>query len=173
VTFVSDVSLDGIVFDGSRFTYGVPLTEYVAILGSPSRSESPGQPAPYGHRNNVIHFFDNLGLLLYEHHATYLIQGITFLLDPANFPFPTSNAYSGKLYVCGVDVRSGMKFNEFAELCAATFIPSIGGYWHLDGKAVSIGIQLVAPSRKRGSRKTTISEVGVDFKGAHRFSVVK
>jgi hypothetical protein len=172
MTLISETTLDGVVIDGTEFAYGVPLEEYKAVIGEPSRSESPGAPAPYGHRNNVIHFYDHLGLLLREHHATYVISSVKFLLDPLTSMFPTSSPYIGELWVCGVKAYAGMKFKEFADQCEVEFKPHLGHAWYVDGKHISIQVKVVAPSRKRGSRRTVISEVAVAFRGANWLSVV-
>lgn len=172
MTLISKVNLDGVVINGVEFSYGIPLEEYTPILGEPTRSESPGKPAPYGHRNNVIHLYDHLGLLLREHHATYVIEGIDFLLAPLTATFPTSSPYPGELWVCEIEVYAGMKFKEFASQSAVEFKPYLGCGCYARGERVSIHMSLVAPSRKRGSRKTAISEVAVGFMGANWLSVV-
>jgi hypothetical protein len=171
-TLVSSVDLERLLINGVAFTYGVPLEEYNDVVGVPSRSESPGPPAPYGHRNNVIHFYDSLGILLREHHATRVISGITFLLETQTSFLPTTLAYQGELWVCGVKVCAGTRFKQFSEKCEVQFTPSLRSAAYADG-GISIHLTLVAPSRKRGSKKTVISEVAVGFRGAHRFSLMK
>ena len=66
-----------------------------------------------------------------------------------------------------------MKFKEFAEQCEVEFKPHLGHAWYVDGKHISIQFEVVAPSRKRGTRKTAISEVAVCFRGANWLSVVR
>ncbi len=44
------------------------------MLGQPQRVAPAGPPAPVGHRNNHVHFYDHLGITLSEHHYTYQIQ---------------------------------------------------------------------------------------------------
>ena len=56
------------------------MPEYAAVLETPARTEEPSPPAPYGHRNNQIHLFDDLGLYLIEHHATRLVVAVVFVL---------------------------------------------------------------------------------------------
>lgn len=172
-TLISKVSLDGIELNGVKVTFGVPLDEYLPILGRPSRSVSHGPPAPYGHRNNVIHFYDRLGLLLREHHETYAIEGIDILLDTFSSRFPTSSPFQGELWVCGVRVVAGMRFAEFENQCEIKFRPHLGHSWYVDGRSISIQLEVVSPLRTKGSRKTNISEVAVGFRGAHRFNIVK
>ena len=58
---LAEISLDGLGIDDVSFPRARKLAAYTHLLGSPSRTESPGAPAPAGHRNNQIHFFDNSG----------------------------------------------------------------------------------------------------------------
>lgn len=169
----SKVTLDGVTIDSVPFTYGVLLDEYEAVLGKPTRSESPGPPAPYGHRNNVIHFYDDNGIFLHEHHKTCLIDSVTFLLDPSTATFKTASPYGGELDVCGVEMHPGMQFKAFAKQASVEFRPMLGHEWFAKGRIVSIHLTVVAPSRKRGSRKTAVSEVAVCFDGAHKLAVVR
>jgi hypothetical protein len=66
-----------------------------------------------------------------------------------------------------------MKFKEFDKQCDVVFTPSLKSAAYASGKSISIHFTLVAPSRKRGTKKTVISEVAVGFRGAHRFSLMK
>jgi hypothetical protein len=169
---IIEVSLDGVVINGVSFTCGVPLDDYLAATGNPSRSESPGPPAPYGHRNGVLHFYDKEGLFLREHHDTRVIHAIDILLDPSSSKFPTTQAFSGTLVVCDVEVVAGMKFTDFAEQCEVEFKPHLGHAWYVDGKHISIQFEVVSPSRKRGTRRTEIARVAVGFRGADCRSVI-
>src|SRR4029450_7141429 len=92
---LADIGLDGLGIDDVSFPRAQKLDAYTRLLGSPSRTESPGAPAPAGHRNNQIHFFDNLGIYLNEHHATRLIQGVTFAVDCEHVVFPTEHPFAG------------------------------------------------------------------------------
>ena len=172
-TLISSISLESVVFNGIAFTHGVPLADYTSVLDKPSRSELAGPAAPYGHRNGLLHFYDDYGLLLREHHATSVIHGIDFILDPLSFRFPTLKGYSGELIVCGSQVHAGMKIKEFASQCDLEFKSHLGHAWYLDGKLISIQVEVITPSRRRGSRKTVIARVAVGFKGANWLSVVR
>jgi len=73
----ADVSLEGLLLNGRLFKSPVSPDEYAAVLKSPVRIVEPSPPAPYRHRNNQIHLFDDLGLYLIEHHATRLMQSFS------------------------------------------------------------------------------------------------
>lgn len=168
MTLTSEVSLDAVVLNGVRFSRGELLESYNSVLGAPSRSEMPGPPPPYGHRNNVLHFYDDLGVLLREHHATRLIEGIDFLLEPKKWHFPTKSEYSGNLRVFGLEVRQGMKFSEFAAHCEVSFKPHLGHAWFLDGDHISIQFEVYTPRITRPAQRDLISLLCVGFRGAHR-----
>jgi len=167
MTLISEVTLSGVSLDGLEFTHGEFLNEYERLLGTPTRSEMPGPPPPYGHRNNVIHFYDDLGILLREHHATRLIEGIDFLLDPSTSYFPTSSPYSGELWVCGVAVHGGMEFGEFARQCDVPFRPHLGHARYVDGERISIQFEVRRSKVKGRPRAELISQLAVGFRDAH------
>jgi len=65
----AEMSPDGLLLNGRLFNSPVPPAEYRVALGVADRVEEPSPPAPYGHRNDQIHLFDEFGLYLIEHHA--------------------------------------------------------------------------------------------------------
>jgi len=144
------------------------LELYKRIIGAPSRSEMPGSPPPFGHRNNVVHFYDDFGLLLREHHSTCLIQGMEFLFEPTRWHFTTTSQYSGELSVFGVQVRSGMAFAEFADCCEMPFKPHLGHAWFWDGERISIQFEIYRPNGNEASGGDLISALCIGFRGAHR-----
>lgn len=168
MTLISEVSLDAVVLNGVRISRGELSPSYERILGAPSRSEMPGPPPPYGHRNNVVHFYDDIGLLLREHHSTRLIQGIEFVFEARNRHFPTTSSYTGELSVLGVEVRRGMVFSEFAAHCEMRFKPHLGHAWFLDGDHISIQFEVYTPTRETPAKRDLISALCVGFRGAHR-----
>jgi len=52
------VSLDGLLLNGRLFQTAVEPSEYARTLQTAVRIVEPLPPAPYGHRNNQIHMFD-------------------------------------------------------------------------------------------------------------------
>ena len=47
-----------------------PINALIEVLGKASRVDGGVTPAPWGHRNNQIHVFDDLGVYVNEHHFT-------------------------------------------------------------------------------------------------------
>ncbi len=168
MTLISSIDLDGVNVDGLVVSRGELLEHYSNVLGTPDRWTMPGAPPPVGHRNNVIHFYDQLGFFLREHHATRLISSIVFLLDLKDAVFPTAMAYSGKLAVCGVSVFAGMPFTQFSDLCGQTFKPHLGHAWYLDGEKISIQFEVQRQSAGGEPRREVITQLAVGFEGAHR-----
>jgi hypothetical protein len=164
----SEVDLNGVVLNGVRMGRGEPLQSYERILGPPSRLEMPGAPPPYGHRNNVLHFYDDIGLLLREHHSSYLIQSIDYFFESGKQLFPTRSDYSGELRVLGIEVRRGMDFSEFASHCPTPFKPHLGHAWFFDGDRISIQFEVYRPKGKGAAQRELISALCVGFRGAHR-----
>ena len=170
MTLISRVSLDTVIIDRLEITQGMPLSYYEQTLGSPTRSEMPGPPPPYGHRNNIIHFYDSLGFFLREHHSTRLISGIDFQLDVSHSAFPTRKGYTGELWVCGARVSAGMEFGKFAHQCDGKFTPHLGHAWFLDGEQISIQFEVVSRKHNESLTKGLITELAVGFRGAHRLN---
>jgi hypothetical protein len=104
----ADASLDGLRLNGRLFQSPVQPTEYAAVLESPPRVVEPSPPAPYGHRNNQIHLFDELGLYLIEHHATRLVDAVVFVLWLEESAFKPVCEYLGELTIGGVRFFPGM-----------------------------------------------------------------
>src|SRR5271155_3822560 len=86
-SLTADVSLDGLRLNDRLFNSPVKSAEYAAVLGVTSRVVEPSPTAPYGHRNNQIHLFDEFGLYLIEHHETRLIDAAVFVLWLEESPF--------------------------------------------------------------------------------------
>ncbi len=80
MSFAAIVDAGRFTLNGRSFCDAEPAKVFHELLGHPDRLEEAGQPAPFGHRNNQIHFYDDLGMYLNEHHYTILIQGVTFVL---------------------------------------------------------------------------------------------
>jgi hypothetical protein len=145
----------------------MPLDYYERALGTPNRWVMPGPPPPYGHRNNILHFYDAFGFFLREHHSSRLIEGLDFLLDPSKSHFPTTSPFTGELEVCGVSVAVKMDFSDFARQCAIGFTPHLGHAWYVDGEKISIQCEVQIDKRKGRPKRELISEVAIGFKDAH------
>ncbi len=172
MTFTSDVTLEALVVNDVRFIRAEPLESYQQLIGPPSRSEMPGPPPPFGHRNNVIHFYDHFGLLLSEHHSTRMIDGIEFLFEPQKWYFPTTSAFTGELRVLGSAVGSGMVFAEFAASCKTEFKHHLGHAWYVDGDRISIQFEVNTPKEKgaKKRKRSLISVLCVSFREHDRWA---
>ncbi len=154
----------------SEFSEPQRLDAFVKILGQPSRVFSGKTPAPVGHRNNHLHFYDDLGLYLHEHHATYLIGGVCVVFEPGEAFFPTTEPFTGELYVAGQLIQRGMTPKE---ILAASPLPLRGHLGHslvVDGERFSFDIETYAlktPSGRK-STKRLLSQVSIGFKNSHR-----
>jgi hypothetical protein len=147
----ADVSLDGLVLNGRFFNSPVRPSEYAAALGIVSRVEEPATPAPYGHRNNQIHLFDELGLYLIEHHATGLIGSVVFVLWLEESPFKTAREFTGRLTIGDVSVYPGMLAKEFTGSTIA-FEGPVLGLWTARKDGVWIGISVAGIRQNSGRR---------------------
>jgi hypothetical protein len=104
----ADISLDGLVLNGRAFHFPVEPAEYATTLQMPVRVVEPSPPAPYSHRNNQIHVYDELGLYLIEHHGTRLIDAVVFVLWLEEATFKPSREFVGALTIGGVRFFKGM-----------------------------------------------------------------
>ena len=150
----ADVSLDGLLLNGQLFHSPVPPSEYAAVLETPARVVEPLPPAPYGHRNNQIHLFDELGLYLIEHHATRLVDGVVFVLWLEESAFKPACEYAGELTIGGVRFFPGMIKSDFSG-GTIVFGGPILGLWNAKRDGVWIGLnakRMRQPSGRRGKR---------------------
>jgi hypothetical protein len=147
----ADVSLDGLVLNGRLFNSPVQPSEYAAVLGVPCRVVEPSPPAPYGHRNNQIHLFDEFGLYLIKHHATRLIDAVDFVLWLQESPFKPAREFSGQLTVGGVGVCPGMLVKEFSGSTIA-FNGPVLGLWSAEKNGVWVGLRAAGIRQRSGRR---------------------
>jgi hypothetical protein len=150
----ADASLDGLLLNGCLFQSPVQPSEYAAVLGSPVRVVEPLSPAPFGHRNNQIHLFDDLGLYLIEHHATRLVDGVVFVLWLGEAAFKPVCEYSGELTVGGVRFLPGMTPRDYTGGTIA-FEGPVLRLWNAERDGIWIGLRaegMRQPSGRRGKR---------------------
>lgn len=168
-------TVSSVSFNGVTLHCGTPLDQYRFVLGEPSRTDDLGPPAPFGHRNNQVHFYDDLGVFLAEHHLTRLIEGVGIVLDADHaYRQPRAN-FGGELVVCGVRVEQGMRPEAFLEQCAVPFRWHLGHSMVFDAAKLSIDIDTYAEKTRSGrnSRRRQISVVSIGFKNAHLLSEAK
>lgn len=147
-----------VVIDADRFELSgraIRDAQSVAVmhglLGLPDRIEPAGPPAPFGHRNNQIHFYDRLGLYLNEHHYTCLVQAITFVLWREEAAFVPVQEFDGDLRVGGTPVTPGM-FESDMHGTAIPFVSQLRGTWHFKSDHLWIGYDSKGPKRPSGRR---------------------
>jgi hypothetical protein len=114
----------------------------------------PSPPAPYGHRNNQIHLFDELGVYLIEHHATRMVNAVVFVLWLEESAFKPTREYNNELLVGGVRFFPGMTERDYAR-GTIVFEGPILGLWMAKKDGISIGLNAKGtrqPSGRRGKR---------------------
>ena len=129
------------------------------LLGPPSRIEAMGLPAPIGHRNNQVHFYDDLGLYLNEHHDTFLIQAVTFVLWCEEAAFRPKNEIKGDLRIGGIVLTPGMTESDMRN-STIPFVEQLRGTWHFKSNDLWIGFHSkgeTAPSGRRSKRRRIVS----------------
>lgn len=151
----ADVSLDGLLLNGRSFDSPVRPAEYAAVLGVGGRVVEPSTPAPYGHRNNQIHLFDEFGLYLIEHHATRLIDAVVFVLWLEESPFKPAREFTGSLKIGDVSVRPGMLVKEFSGSTIKFKGPELG-LWSAERNGVWIGLSAAGIRQRNGRRGRTL-----------------
>jgi len=150
-SLTADVSLDGLLLNGRLFRSPAQPAQYAEVLGVPNRVEEPSTPAPYGHRNNQIHLFDEFGLYLIEHHASRQIDAIVFVLWLEESPFKPARDFAGRLTVGGVDILPGMLVQEFSD-SAIAFDGPVLGLWSAEKNGVWIGLSAAGLRQRNGRR---------------------
>ena len=147
-------SLDGLLLNGRLFRTPVLPTEYAAVLASPVRVVEPSPPAPYGHRNNKIHMFDEVGVYLIEHHATRLVNAVVFVLWLNESTFKPACEYSGELEIGEVRFFPGMTPKDYSR-GTIVFEGPVLGLWKAHRDGIWIGLnakKLRHPNGSRGKR---------------------
>jgi hypothetical protein len=160
----ADVSLEGVVLNGRLFRSSAPPSEFSAVLGSSVRVVEPSPPAPYGHRNNQIHLFDELGLYLIEHHATRLVEAVVFVLWLDESAFKPVREYPGELTIGGVRSVPGMTPSDYSG-CTIAFEGPVLGLWSArrDGLWIGLNAKGVRQPGGRRDKRLRIAEVSVCF----------
>lgn len=158
----------GTTINGVQLNAAEPVAWYHALLGRPSRIVAAGAPAPCGHRNSYVHYYDELGITLLEHHFTYQIEGVTIVLDTDDAIFPTIRTYSGVLELGATKIIAG-DFEDVLQNSKIQFTSTLRGIWfaHLSSTPVngqgiqiaisSMGQKLTSGRRSRKRRIQTLS----------------
>lgn len=104
--FVAFVDIDALVISEHRVEGEISVETMQEIMGGPARVTEPSPPAPYGHRNNQIHVYDDAGVYWNEHHATPRVREITFVFDLTSAPFVPASCFDGLLRLGSLAVTS-------------------------------------------------------------------
>jgi hypothetical protein len=150
-SLVADVSLDGLLLNGCLFQSPVGLSEFATILAMPHRVVDPSPPAPYGHRNNQIHIFDELGLYLIEHHATRLVDAVVFVLWLEESVFKPTCELTAELPVGGVKFFAGMMTRDHRG-GTIRFEGPILGLWTARKNGICVGLNGTGMRQANGRR---------------------
>jgi hypothetical protein len=155
----ASVNTDRFVLNGVELTGQRPVRDFHAILGEPTRIVAAGRPAPAGHRNNQLHFYDDDGLYLIEHHYTYTIRSVSFVLWRDEAIHKPTRELSGEFLVGGVPVNAGIAERELI----ASSIPFEGrvrGDWSWRAGGLYVGFRSrgrKCPSGRRASTRYVIA----------------
>lgn len=106
------ITRDELWLGALHVTHEVPLNFFVNAIGPPDRTIAAGPPAPYGHRNNQIHFYDSLGIFLNEHHATRRVREVALTFEPEVSPFPATNACKLEVDFEGTPISARTRVSE-------------------------------------------------------------
>lgn len=157
-----DVNLERLRIDSVDLTKRLPVGEFFSLIGTPSRTVAAGSPAPAGHRNPQIHFFDDLGFYANEHHLASTIDAVTFVFWLEESIFPPENVFSGSLKVGGAAMWPGMLEREFSG-SSISFDPGVGrGNWSAISEGIYIGLAAAAKKSPSGRRGKVLQFVSVD-----------
>lgn len=155
---------DGVWIDAALVRLDTPLTSLTPILGLPTRTLDAGsQPAPYGHRNNQVHIFDDRGIYLTEHHASRMIGSLNFVFLRDKAIFRPDNAFHGtvempRLSLAETTTEHLLAHAGFRADLPGSFSTVIGPCW--------VGVDTCVPHR--GSRRAVLSVVEVNVCGNRR-----
>jgi hypothetical protein len=161
-TVIADATLDGLLLNGRLFRKPVPPSEYMAVLQSPVRIVDPSPPAPYGHRNNQIHLFDEFGLYLIENHATRHIHSVVFVLWLEESAFKPEREFSGQLTIGGARFFPGMTEKDYSG-GTIDFEGPILGLWNAKRNGISIGLNGQGTRLPSGRRSKRLRFVDASF----------
>jgi hypothetical protein len=144
-------SLDRFTLNGVEFREAAPVGRFHEVLGLPSRIIDPAPPAPVGHRNNQIHMYDALGVYLNEHHYTYTIGEVTFVLWPEESPFEPACPCGPGVEIGGITIYPGISEREL--LCSSIrFTQQLAGTWSAAADDLWIGFDAKGRKGRTGRR---------------------
>ena len=148
----NEVRLNGIQLHRSE-----PPSVFYEFLGAPNKVGST-TPAPFGHRNNQFHYYDDLGITLNEHHYTRQVSEINFVFDVVESDHPTSIPYTGDFQLNQLQVSEGTLESELPQ-SGLHFTSRLGGSWNVKvptnidrEREISVWVRTVGLRLKSGRR---------------------
>ncbi len=165
----ASIGLDGVVINGCAIVGSMPPLKLYEIIGPPDRIAEPAEPAPFGHRNNQIHVYDDLGLFFHEHHWTRLAMGLTFVLWPEEETarFRPNMPFSGCLQLGGYRMPNEAFEIEVLRECPIPFERFLSGIWRARSDRFAIGMETKGARLRSGRRSSKRRVVSVDVSWPH------
>ncbi len=160
----------GFVINGCAISEAVDPRQLHETIGStPDRIVDPAAPAPFGHRNNLIHVYDSLGLYFHEHHATRLATDLVFAWWPEEegFAFSPRCAFSGCLRLGEYRVPLEATESEVIRNCPIRLTSCVRGSWRTERDGFGLGITTKGPKLKSGRRSARRRVVSIDVSWPH------
>ena len=124
------IAPNGVTIDGSALHRAGPVAAFHSLFGQPSHVVPVGPPSPAGHRNNRVHYYDDLGITLNEHHYTFQIQEISAVLSTEAI-HATTSPFAGVLEIGGVRIAAGA-FESDLKGTTLRFVSYLPGVWAAD-----------------------------------------
>ncbi len=149
--FTATIDAERFVLNGQCFREAVPPERFYSVLGLPDRIEATSQPAPIGHRNNQIHLYDDLGLYLIEHHFTFLVEGIVFVLWREEAAFRPKAEIEGELRVGDIVLTPGIAEFDMGE-SNLPFVSQLRGSWQFKTDDMWVGFDSKGERNSTGRR---------------------
>src|SRR5262249_17723166 len=139
------------------------------VLGIPDRVVDPAPPAPFGHRNNQIHVYDDLGLYFHEHHWTRLAMDLVFVFWPEEegYSFTPRQAFAGHLKLQEYLVPAGASESQFIRECPIRFEAYRPGGWRAGGERLAFGMYSKGAKLRSGRRSARRRVVSIDVAWPH------
>jgi len=164
-----EVRPGGIFVGGHPIPEAVPPSSLHDLLGPPDRKVDPAPPAPAGHRNNLIHVYDDLGIYFHEHHWTRLAMDLVLVYWPEEegYAFTPRRPFSGHLTLLGYLVPAEASESQFVRECPIPFEEYLSGRWRSAGEWSSIGMDSKGAKLRSGRRGARRRVVSIDLTWPH------
>ncbi|QDV87345.1 hypothetical protein [Stieleria magnilauensis] len=121
------IDRNAVTINGRSLANAVPIDSFEDFLGKPNRTGSSiGLAYVFGHYGEA-HLYDDIGLLMLEHHETALITSIELCGEDPDGIQTTKTPFSGKLTIGGIPIRIGdpVGLLDNSEIHFSTRLPQI------------------------------------------------